>query len=313
MGALVGPTTVAAQGGFTLDGRIEGQGVSVVFASGDSIRAAAILAAFENQAPLPAIAPELPAGVHVVLAPDEPTFRRASGGAPPDWSAAVALPSLNRIVIPSGASDRSRGQSLPRILRHEWAHLGLRQALPGLRVPRWFDEGYAQWAAGWDRRQAWRLRVLLATGRLPPLDSLTLRWPGGRASAEGAYLLAATAVEYLVDASGERGLEVFLESWRTTGRFEDALRRVYGVTGSQFEEDWVDWVERRYGWVYVLTHSALAWALFAVAGLLLLRLRRRRDRERMARLRAGEPPERPAYWMDDEPPSPTNFESTESP
>lgn len=280
--------------------RLAGEGVEVLFAPDDSLRAEAVLAAFLAQPPLPALPPDVPTGVTVVLAPDEAGFRRAAGGRPPDWSAAVAIPSLNRIVLPAGTSERGRGQPLWRVLRHEWAHLGLRQALPGLRVPRWFDEGYAQWAAGWDRTQAWRLRMLVAGGRTEPMDSLALAWPAGRASAEGAYLLAATAVEYLVESSGERGLEVFLTVWRSEESFEAALRRVYGVTSGQLEEDWRAYVRKRYGWIYVLTHSALAWAALAAAALILMRVRRRRDREHMARLRAGEPPERPAYWLDDQ-------------
>ncbi len=277
--------------------RLDGEGVAVLYAAPDSLRAEGVLASFLAQAPLPALAPEVPTGVTVVLAPDEASFRRAAGGRPPEWSAAVAIPSLDRIVLPPGASERTRGQSLQRILRHEWAHLGLRQSLPGLRVPRWFDEGYAQWAAGWDRTQAWRLRVLVAGGRTAPLDSLSLAWPDDRAGAEVAYLLAATAIEYLVEESGERGLEVFLEVWRDEASFEAALRRVYGVTSGQLEEDWRRYVRTRYGWMYVLTHSALAWAGLAVLALLLFRIRRRRDREHLARLRAVEPPEAPAYWM----------------
>lgn len=290
--------------------RLDGEGVSVLFAEPDSLRAEGILASFLAQRPLPALSPEVPSGVTVVLASDEEGFRRAAGGRPPEWSAAVAIPSLDRIVLPPRASDRASGQPLERILRHEWAHLGLRQSLPGLRVPRWFDEGYAQWAAGWDRTQAWRLRILVARGRTAPLDSLTLQWPANRAGAEVAYLLAATAIEYLVEASGERGLEVFFEVWRAEASFEGALRRVYGVTSGQLEEDWRRYVRKRYGWMYVLTHSALAWAALALLVMLLFRIRRRRDREHLARLRAVEPPESPAYWMgESDIPEPPNEES----
>lgn len=311
----LGASDLAAQelrrGGGLPGARLEGEGVQILFAHRDSLRAEAVLAAFQGQPPLPALSPAVPTGVTVILAPDEATFQRASGGRPPEWSAAVALPGLDRIVLPAGTSERSRGQPLWRILRHEWAHLGLRQSLPGLRVPRWFDEGYAQWAAGWDRSQAWRLRILVAGGRTPPLDSLSLAWPGDRASAESAYLLAATAVEYLVESSGERGLAVFLRVWRDEGSFETALRRVYGVTSGQLEEDWRAYVRKRYGWVYVLTHSALAWTVLGLLALILFRTRRRRDREHMARLRAGEPPERPEYWMaEDGGPQPVDEEST---
>lgn len=278
-------------------GSVGGDGFVVRFAPGDSLRAEAVAEALSAQAGLPALSDDVPRGVTVVLAPDEGTFRRAAGGRPPDWSAAVAIPSLNRIVLPPFGSDRSMGNDHLRTLRHEWAHLGLRQSLPGLRVPRWFDEGYAQWAAGWDRLEVWRLRLRVAFGRTPPLDSLTFRFPGDRASARDAYLLSATTVEYLVDASGEDALALFLERWRERGRFETALREVYGVSTPQLEEDWRGWLKSRYGWVSVLTNSTVAWALLALIVLVLFRIRRVRDRERLARLRATEPPPTPEYWV----------------
>jgi hypothetical protein len=66
----------------------------------------------------------------------------------------------------------------------------------------------------------------------------------------------------------------------------------------QFEEDWKGYVRRRYGWLFVLSHSSVFWLSLAFALLVLVRIRRGRDREAMARLRAGEPPDRPAFWQD---------------
>lgn len=279
-----------------LGASVRGEDFVLHYAPDDSMRAALIREALERQPPLPALAPHVPTGVTVILAPDEATFKRAAGGRPPDWSAAVAIPSLDRIVLPPGGSERIGATSWLQVIRHEWAHLGLRQSLPGLRVPRWFDEGYAQWAAGWNRSDAWRLRVWVALGRTPPLDSLTFRWPGDRASAEGAYLLAATTVEYLVSASGEEALALFIRRWREGGRFDPALRRIYGVTSSQLEEDWRAWLADRYGWLSVLGQSTVGWLILALLLILLVRIRRRRDVERVAALRARELPDAPAWW-----------------
>jgi len=141
--------------------------------------------------------------------------------------------------------------------------------------------------------------VALALGRSPPLDSLVLGWPRDRASADLAYLLSATAVEYLVRESGERGLRLFLERWRSQGSFDAALRGVYGLTSGQFEEDWRGYVKRQYGWLFVVSHSSVFWLTLALALLVMVRIRRGRNREAMARLRAGEPPEEPAFWTGD--------------
>lgn len=280
---------------------IPGERVRVAYSPADSLRAHRLFDFLEGLPPLPGLPPELPREVTLYIAPTETIFDSLAGGAVPEWGAAVVVPALNRVVVPREGPRRTRGWTEARVLQHEWAHLGLHQYLPGLRVPRWFDEGYAEWASGgWSPREGWRLRVALAMGGAPPLDSLVLDWPRDRAQAELAYHLSATAVEYLIAESGERGLRLFLEAWRDDGSFPRALRRVYGVTEGQFEEDWKKYVRKRYGWLFVLSHSAVFWLTLTLALLVMVRIRKGRDREGMARLRATEPPDEPAYWTQDE-------------
>lgn len=276
---------------------IRGTQVDVAFQGGDSLRASRIRDFLEGLPPLPGLPEGLPNGLSLFIAPDQPSFDELTGGTVPEWGAGVAIPSLSRIVVPGFGAQRAQGWSEARVLRHEWAHLGLHQFLPGLRVPNWFNEGYAEWASGgWDPGEGWRLRVALALGQAPPLDSLRLSWPRDRASAGLAYLLSATAVEYLVQESGERGLGLFLQRWKSQGNFDQAMRSVYGLTVGQFEEDWKVYVRRRYGWLFVVSHSSVFWIALAIFLILMVRTRRGRNREALARLRAGEPPNDPAYW-----------------
>jgi hypothetical protein len=271
--------------------------VTVRHAPGDALLAARVLDLLEGQPTLPGIPDSLPASVTAYLAHSSEAFDALTGGRVPEWRAGVALPELGLMVLPTGEGRGLLDPEGRRVLRHEWAHLGLHQALGGLRPPRWFDEGYAQWASGgFDATEGWRLRILVALGRTPPLDSLTLTWPRDRASADAAYLLAASAVTYLLGESGERGLEVFLERWNAERSFEAALRRTFGVTTSQFEEDWRGHVRRRYGWLFVLSHSVVFWMALALVLLVMVRIRKTRNRERMARLRAREVPDHPAFW-----------------
>jgi hypothetical protein len=212
----------------------------------------------------------------------------------------VARTDLDAIVLPRYASNRTRGSDDLRVLRHEWAHIGLAQHLEGLSVPRWFHEGYAEYASGgWDAQEGWKLRAALALGNAPPLDSLSLDWPRDTGQAGLAYMLSGSAVDYLMRSGGEPGLRLFLARWRTGGSFEAALRSTYGVTFAQFEEDWIGHVKRRYGWLLLLSHSVMFWLFLSLALGALFLMRRGRTRERLARLRAAEPPDRPAYW--DEP------------
>lgn len=273
------------------------------FTPADSLSAPRVLERLLAQPRLPALPAGYPSRAFVHLAPDEAAFRSLTGGSVPHWSGGVAIPALDVIVLPAYASRRSTPGGAGMVARHEWAHLGLHEYLEGLQVPRWFDEGYARWAeGGYDGSEAWRLRLLLALGRAPPLDSLALDWPADQASAEAAYLLAASAVAYLVEESGERGVARLLERWRAGASLDAALVSTYGVTAGQLEGDWRKWVKRRYGWLLVVSHSVLFWTFLAIALLAAGTARRRWRRERMARLRAGEPEEDPAYWLEDSEP-----------
>ena len=267
---------------------------------GDSAVARAALDALDRQGRLPGLPDSLPTGVTLHFASTPEEFSALAGGRVPEWSAGLAIPSESRIVIPLfRAPGRSRQDATSRVLRHEWAHLGLHQYLDPLRIPRWFSEGYAQWASGWDRSDVWRLRVLVALGRTPSLNSLSLRFPVESGSAEVAYLLSATMVEYLVETSGEEGLEIFLARWKEVGRFDEALARTYGFTPGRLESAWQRWIKERYGVIHVFSSSGLGWGMLALMLLLLFRIRRGRDREAMARLRAGEVPPSPTYWLGD--------------
>lgn len=279
-------------------GRLDGERAVVYFAARDSLVAERVLALLEGQPPLPGLPDSLPARVTAILAHTPEAFDEATGAVVPEWRAGVAIPSRNTLVMPTGEGVRVLDAEGRRTLRHEWAHLGLHAYLGDLRAPRWFDEGYAQWASGgFDAMEAWRLRVLIAAGRSPAMDSLELRWPRGREQARTAYLLAASAVTYLLQGSGERGLAIFLDRWRAERSFDTALRATFGVTPGQLEEDWKRHVRSRYGWLFVLSHSAVFWSLLALLLLFMVRTRRTHNREKMARMRASEPPDSPAYWM----------------
>ena len=288
----------------SLDGerysRIEGVRVDVYHVGRDSLVAREVLELLDAQRSLPGLPDSVPDQVRAVLAHTSEAFDELTGGMVPEWRAGVAIPTLRMLVVPTRGGPSVLSTEGRRTLRHEWAHLGLSSELGGLRAPRWFSEGYAQWASGgFDATEVWRLRVLLALGRTPPMDSLELRWPSGRTQAELAYLLSASAITYLLAGSGDRGLAVFIERWKGLRSFETAFRSTFGVTTAQFEEDWKKHIRKRYGWLFVLSHSTVFWMLLALVLLVMVRVRQGRNREQLARLRAGELPDEPAFWTDD--------------
>lgn len=256
---------------------------------------------YDSLPALPAAAPGFGSPIRVILAPDARRFQQATGGRAPEWGAGVAVPAEGLIVLRAYGGTRGAYNEMRRIFRHELAHVALHRYLEGARIPRWFNEGYATWAAGeLDVESAWLLRLAFATQKAPPLDSLELSWPTATTDARVAYLLAASVVQYLVNESGTHGLELFLQRWRASGSLETALGATYGISLDQLEEHWRRDVRRRYGWFAVFTQSAVFFTFAALGVLLLFMIRRRRDRDRLARLKETEPPDEPAFWKEDE-------------
>ena len=218
----------------------------------------------------------------IVLAPTPADFSAATGGRTPEWAGGVAIPDLRIIVLPAYPIPNVRPVDAAATLRHEVAHLALRERLPGT-IPRWFNEGYAEVAAGsWDVESGWTLRLAFLLGRAPPLDSLEMTWPRSAARARLAYLLSATMVDHLRRRSGERGFALLMDNWRREGSLDRSVRVTFGLTMGQLEDEWRKEVRKRYGWLSVATNVGLIWVIALVLGFASILPRRIRNRERVA-------------------------------
>lgn len=201
------------------------------------------------------------------------------GRAPP-WGAGFAIPRARTIVIRADAGDAHH------ILIHELAHLALHDAV-SVRVPLWFDEGYASVAAGeWGRFEALRLNLGVARGKVPGFYELDRALRADRSSAETAYGLASAAVSMLARRHPERSLEPLLDRLRAGDGFAEAVLASTGWSLSRFEEEWQKDVRRRYGLVawglaggfWLLVAALVVWAAWA---------KRRRERPRREALNQG--------------------------
>jgi hypothetical protein len=221
-----------------------------------------------------------PAPLRLIIAPSGRILDSLTGGRAPTWGAAIALPGNRTILLRADEAD------LARTLRHELAHLALHEAVP-VRVPLWFDEGYAAWAAGeWERLGGLELNLAVVRGAVPSLTELdgALRGPAG--SASDAYALAASAVTELARRNPSGTLAPLMERLEAGTGFADAVLATTGLTLDRFEYEWRRQVRRRYS----LGHWLIAGGGWAVLGILLIwltRRRRRADRVRRAALDEG--------------------------
>jgi hypothetical protein len=227
------------------------------------------------------------ARARILITPDALHFHDAIGPSAPEWGAAIATPADGRIVMQGSRANSAAGD--PReTLRHELAHLALHEALGDL-PPRWFDEGYASYAAGeLGRDEVLATNVALVFRGIPHLDSLDALFEGGESRAQTGYALGRSAVAAIAALDPTRGLSLFFQYWRDTGSMDQALRRAYGVTEAGFEAKWKSSTRRRYGALALFADISFAVALCLAVVWPLWLVRRQRDRKRMALMRAAD-------------------------
>jgi hypothetical protein len=231
--------------------------------------------------------PRPTARVLLVIAPDQRRFRELLGVNAPEWGAAFAFPESNRILM-QGRSAGSDAGDPTQVFRHELAHLALHEALGDL-PPRWFDEGYASFAADeWDRDDVLATNIALALRRIPPLDSLDAGFAAGASRANATYALSYRAVAELAALGGDRGFALFFAAWKRTGSMDLAVRDAYGWTLARFEHEWQQRTRRRYGGLALAADLSIIGVATMAALLPLYLARRQRDRRRMESLVAAD-------------------------
>lgn len=253
---------------------------------GDDRLARSLLAAAVRRDTFPGL-PRSSSHVVIVVAPDAAHFRTWVGPAVPEWGAAVAFPDAQRIIVQGGRASSAAGDPAAT-LRHELAHLALHEYLDDL-APRWFDEGYASVAAQeFGREEVLATNVALALHGVPTLASLDSGLVGGEGQAAVSYALAYRAVADLAALDPARGLSLMLHYWKETGSLDQGVRRAYGEPLDTFEAQWRARTRRRYGALAVASDLAFAVAVLLTLLAPLYVARRRRDRARLALLRAAE-------------------------
>lgn len=266
--------------------RLDGGRFTVVAYPRDETLARSLLGAAVARDTFPGL-PRSRDRVLIAIAPDADRFRDWVGPYAPEWGAAIAFPEERRIIMQGSAAPSSAGDPI-QVVRHELAHLALHEAL-GTLPPRWFDEGYASYAAGeWGREEVLATSFALLMRGLPSLDSLDRWFDGGSSRAGSAYALAYRAVSDLASLDRERGLTLFFQYWERSGSLDRAVRDAYGLTLDGFEGQWRTRTMRRYGALALFADLTLAAGMMTFLILPLYLARRRRDRRRLAALIAAD-------------------------
>ncbi len=189
------------------------------------------------------------------------------GGRP--WFTAFAVPRKQLVVLDMSRLDRSKGD-IYATLKHEYAHLALHQAIARRRLPRWLDEGTAQWASdGISEYLPTAQHALLpraaAAGRLFDLVELAETFPEDAQGLQLAYEQSRSFINYLVRRFGDDALRLLLQSLATGASPGQAFEESLGMQLADLEADWRDGLRGPGSWLAGLAGQVYGLLFFAAA------------------------------------------------
>jgi hypothetical protein len=191
----------------------------------------------------------------ILLVKDHETFQSMAGG---PLIIGYALPDKNVIVI-----DYSRmindSFALESTLKHELCHLLLHRYINAGNLPKWLDEGVAQWASGgiadivMEKRSPLTSAVL--QNRVFGLRYLADGFPADDEGLRLAYAESRSFVEYLSAEKGSQGLLALLERLRDGDNMDAAMDRAFSATFEGLEQKWHEGLARKDIWIAMLINN----------------------------------------------------------
>lgn len=218
----------------------------------------------------------------VVLIRDSGRFRQMAGHSS---YVAYALPDRQLIVI-----DYSRMNTGPFTLRitlkHELCHLVLHDQIRTVPLPKWLDEGVAQWTSdGIAEILTGRSGSLLGwagiSGRFYRLDAISKSFPSDEQGLVLAYEQSRLLVEYIIEHYGRNAILNILEAMKNNNAAPEAIEMSLMITSEELERSWL---QDRQKWSSLLLFLAgniytllfVAAALLTVAVYVRMMVRKRR-------------------------------------
>lgn len=208
---------------------------------------------------------DFPVTLHLYQRRDE--FQKAAGNA---WMAAYAVPGANVMAF-DDTRTRQHPLEFPWTLLHESSHLLLHRHISRDRLPKWFDEGVAQWVSGGARDLIYPgaadpLKRAVVGGRLIPFYRLNRIFPTDGSGLALAYEQSGAMVTYLAEEHGPDAVRKIIGSLASGVTFDEAIRAATGKAFHELEADWRQRIRTRYTWVGFVA-DRIYWLVFVLAGL----------------------------------------------
>jgi len=206
----------------------------------------------------------------VMLIKDNNVFQRMAGN---NLIVAFAVPDRDLIVI-----DYSKMKTDPftieAILKHELCHLLLHNHIRREKLPKWLDEGIAQWVSGGMadiimKQKSSVLNEAILADRLIGIRALTGRFPREAKLLKLAYAESKSLTEYIISEYGLNGILTVLEYLKDGDDIDPAISKALSISFDELEGRWYNSLKKRITWFTFLSNN-LYEILFFLAALALI-------------------------------------------
>lgn len=188
----------------------------------------------------------------VIIAPSRAEFERYLSSGQSEWALAFAVPPRydpsgkklkNGVVVLDPSSLDLFNNSLVGTVKHEVCHIfiGELEGRSNIRIPRWFNEGLAQWISKIliypDETD---LKVAALNKTLIPLEELVDGFPESALRAKLAYLESISLVSYLAEKYGAGSIRMIVIRLKEGVEFQTAVEQTTSVPLAELEKNWQD-------------------------------------------------------------------------
>ena len=183
-----------------------------------------------------------------------------------------AVPKKDLVVIDyTGIRNPSQ---FGNILKHELCHLLIHKHVNRVHIPRWFDEGIAQWVSDGvmdivhDQKEA-LLPKAAFSDQIIPLGALKNGFPGNANELRLAYEESKSFIDYIIRTHGKSRLLEILHLMKNGVSLRKAVIEALGTPLFEMEEKWRGSIERNIAWFAHVSYY-LYELLFALGGLMVV-------------------------------------------
>jgi len=171
---------------------------------------------------------------------------------------AFAMPRKQLIVIDDSKMNMSPF-SIGITLKHELCHLLIHHYIERDNLPKWLDEGVAQWTSDglseliMDHKRSVLDKAILSGNHIP-LNRLTHRFPRDKISLALAYEESKRFVLYMEDEFGKNGILNLLKYLEQGNDIDTATQKAFSLSLAELEKQWQDQLRQKNTW---LTYVAI--------------------------------------------------------